>query len=106
MQGTFSFCQEKVKPVVSRKNSKMLRILRTGGNPVSEGELLRDFPLNFQAILHVNESAQSISKDYTPLSRSRHFGFETRLDGRKQRICVYSKDGVRFRFCLSLGKLK
>ena len=41
----------------------------------------------------------------TPLLSSGHFGLKTRLDGPKQRT-QKSRDGVRFRFCLSLGKLK
>lgn len=33
------------------------------------------------------------------------FGYETRLDRHEQGTCVYSKDGVRFRFCSSLWEL-
>ena len=34
------------------------------------------------------------------------FWIWSEADGHKQCSCVYSKDGVRFRFCLSLGKLR
>ena len=67
-------------------------------NTCSEGLLM--FEGNFGVLL----ALRMLWLCCRPLSSSRHFGFETRLDGRKQ--CAQSKFGVRFRLCLSHGKIK